>query len=176
MPAETKRKAPRAADALEVFRVRAEARAHLYAAGELDLIAAVDVLQDAAIATGLRDQIGQDGAQAIIAAAFASSLDEVNLAAQRLDAAAATYDDNPDDDHAGLTHSFARLSTALHVEHNSSSSSPGAAVFHTAASTLTAAEYLIKQNDPARIRAWLAHRSIREVEAIWQHIKQKGGT
>ena len=34
--------------ALEVFRARTEARAHLYAAGELELHETVDVLQDAA--------------------------------------------------------------------------------------------------------------------------------
>lgn len=57
--------------ALEVFRARAEARAHLYAAGKLDLHAAVDVLQDAAMATRLVEQIGQDAVQQILAEAFA---------------------------------------------------------------------------------------------------------
>jgi hypothetical protein len=70
------RKAPsEPVDALEVFRARAEARAHLYATGEFDLLTAVDVLQDAAIASGLLDQIGQHAVQAIIAAAFAPALD-----------------------------------------------------------------------------------------------------
>jgi hypothetical protein len=56
--------------ALEVFRARAEARAHLHAAGELDLHRAVDVLQDAAERTGLVTSLGQDGVQALMTNAF----------------------------------------------------------------------------------------------------------
>jgi hypothetical protein len=58
--------------ALEVFRARAEARAHLYAAGELELHETVDVLQDAAERTGLVTSLGQDAVQALMAAAFAN--------------------------------------------------------------------------------------------------------
>jgi hypothetical protein len=53
-----------------VFRARAEARAALYKAGELDLHEAVDALQETAITSGLVDQIGQDAVQAIMAKAF----------------------------------------------------------------------------------------------------------
>jgi hypothetical protein len=39
--------------------------------------------------------------------------------------------------------------------------------------TFAAAEYLIKQNDPARLRLWLAKRSIAERRAIEQHLREK---
>jgi hypothetical protein len=54
----------------DAFRARAEARAALYKAGELDLHEAVDALQETAITRGLVDQIGQDAVQAIMARAF----------------------------------------------------------------------------------------------------------
>jgi len=56
---------------VDAFRLRAEARAMLYAAGEYSLIEAVDELQASAEASGLVAGIGQDEVQAIIAAAFA---------------------------------------------------------------------------------------------------------
>jgi hypothetical protein len=55
---------------LTVFRARCEARALLFAAGELDLHDAVDALQRGAVANGLVREIGQDEVQRIIAAAF----------------------------------------------------------------------------------------------------------
>jgi hypothetical protein len=54
----------------DVFRARCEARALLYVVRQLDLHEAVDALQRDAIASGLVRQIGQDAAQAIMAAAF----------------------------------------------------------------------------------------------------------
>lgn len=55
--------------AVDIFAARCEARAILYAVGELELHEAVDVLQDAA-RTGLVAVIGQDAVQDIIADAF----------------------------------------------------------------------------------------------------------
>ena len=55
----------------EIFRLRAEARATLWAAGELDLHEAVDPLQHDAVESGLVASIGQDAVQAIMSAAFA---------------------------------------------------------------------------------------------------------
>jgi hypothetical protein len=57
---------------MDFFRARAEARAALYAAGELDLIESVDQLQSDAVEAGLVDAHGQDGIQAIIAEAFSA--------------------------------------------------------------------------------------------------------
>jgi hypothetical protein len=56
--------------AIAVFAARCEARAILYAVGELDLHDAIDVLQEAAIRTGLVAAIGQHAVQEIMAAAF----------------------------------------------------------------------------------------------------------
>jgi hypothetical protein len=64
-------------DPLEVFRLRAWARATLYQAGELDLLDAVDVLQADAESGGLVAALGQDWIQSILAAAFAGA--EVDL-------------------------------------------------------------------------------------------------
>jgi len=56
--------------AADKFRARYEARAILYAAGELDLREAIDTLQADAVASGLVAEIGQNAVQAIMAAAF----------------------------------------------------------------------------------------------------------
>jgi hypothetical protein len=53
-----------------VFRTRCLAAANEYAVGKVDLISAVDQLQDFAFTCGVVDQIGQDQIQAIIAEAF----------------------------------------------------------------------------------------------------------
>jgi hypothetical protein len=58
------------ASTLAVFIARAEARAFLWQAGELELHQAVDELQAAAERDGLVAEIGQDGVQAIVAKAF----------------------------------------------------------------------------------------------------------
>lgn len=42
-----------------------------------------------------------------------------------------------------------------------------------AASTLQAAEHLLQQKDPQRLRAWLAKRSAEEFEAIHQYFRNK---
>jgi hypothetical protein len=57
--------------ALDMFRARCEARAHLWAVGEIDELAdAADALQEHAIKHGLVKAIGQDAVQAIMADAF----------------------------------------------------------------------------------------------------------
>ena len=58
-------------DPLAVFKARAEARAILWAACEIDLHEAVDVLQ-AEPSTGLVAGLGQDAVQRILADAFHS--------------------------------------------------------------------------------------------------------
>jgi hypothetical protein len=59
-----------APSALETFIARCEAHARRYAAGEIELLDAVDALQNYATAFGLVDELGQDEAQRIIADAF----------------------------------------------------------------------------------------------------------
>jgi hypothetical protein len=56
--------------ALEVFIARAEARALLWQAGELDLHDAADALQAAAVRDGLVTLLGQDAVQHILRDAF----------------------------------------------------------------------------------------------------------
>jgi hypothetical protein len=60
------------ANPVEVFTARCEARALLFANGEMSLRDAVDELQNAAVGHGLIDLIGQDAVQAIMGAAFAA--------------------------------------------------------------------------------------------------------
>jgi hypothetical protein len=68
----------RAITPADVFRARAEARALLWRAGELDLHDAVDGLQHAA-ERALVAGLGQDAVQAIIAAAFAAVRDDLDV-------------------------------------------------------------------------------------------------
>jgi hypothetical protein len=56
---------------LLVLQARAEARALLYATCEFDLEAAVQPLLQYALASGIVDQVGADGAFAIVKQAFA---------------------------------------------------------------------------------------------------------
>jgi hypothetical protein len=83
---------------LEVFIVRCRARALLFEAAEFDFYEAVDVLQEAAVATGLVDSIGQDEVQRIIATAFAPA-DPVDVIDQR---------EEDDDEYGGLSFTFAQ--------------------------------------------------------------------
>jgi hypothetical protein len=76
MTAAAKRATAARPDPLAAFRARSEARAILWAVGELDLHEAVDVLQATAERDGLVDQLGQDEVQAIIAEAFQKVRDE----------------------------------------------------------------------------------------------------
>jgi hypothetical protein len=61
-----------APDPLEVFRLRCDARAHLYVEGLLDLHDAVDELQASAERDGLVVHIGQDAVQVVMGTAFAA--------------------------------------------------------------------------------------------------------
>lgn len=83
--------APRRADPLEVFEVRAAVRAYLITVGEDDFHQAVDDLQAAAERTGLISRYGQDLVQGILADAFAPFRD----ALVALDDAAAIETDAP---------------------------------------------------------------------------------
>jgi hypothetical protein len=60
---------------LTIFTARADARALLWQAGELNLHDAVDELQAAAAASGLVAQLGQDAVQSVMAKAFTAVRD-----------------------------------------------------------------------------------------------------
>jgi hypothetical protein len=70
MSAAAARKPVAVLDPLEVFEIRAWARATLWQAGEFNLHEAVDELQAAAVRAGLIEQIGQDEVQHILRDAF----------------------------------------------------------------------------------------------------------
>ena len=133
------RKPSPAPSPVEIFNLRCEARAILVEACLFDLQEAVDGLQEAAVASGLVDDLGQDAVQKMMAEAFA----DVPRAGQ-LEADIRAIAD--------------RLETMPRTR-------PGAAP-----STLQAAEYLIQQKDPARLKAWLAKHSRAERIAINKHI------
>jgi len=44
---------------------------------------------------------------------------------------------------------------------------------HVAASTLAAAEYLVRENDPERLHTWLAKHTAEERAAIQKHLEAK---
>jgi hypothetical protein len=71
-------------DPVAVFIARAEARALLYAAGELSLHESVDKLQTDAERDGLVATIGQDAVQTIMAAALAAVRDDSPLVPDEL--------------------------------------------------------------------------------------------
>jgi hypothetical protein len=64
-------------DLVEVFTLRAEALARLYADSEIDLRTAVDELQQSLEVNGLIAAIGQDAVQAIMSEAFAAARDDL---------------------------------------------------------------------------------------------------
>lgn len=119
---------------LLVLQARAEARAMLYAVGELSLQDAVDGCQQAAEAYGLVAEVGQDKVQEIIAEAFA---------------AVRATDMVPDP-----------------IENWEQ-------VGRAAESTIAAAEYLFKQNDPKRWAEWLAKHSEAEQADILKRIERR---
>jgi hypothetical protein len=127
--------------AIEVFEARCWARAELFAIGEYDLHEAVDVLQEAAVASGLVAKIGQDQVQEMIAEAFAKvRADEVAI--------------EPD---FVCAHKIEPL--------------PDVRPLRTATSTLEAAAWLAFQvKDAERWRAWLDRHSATECADIVEHL------
>lgn len=63
----------RAARQLELFAHRCFDFSDQVAAGKVDFLDAVDVLQDAAVASGLEAAVGMDVVQAVMCAAFANA-------------------------------------------------------------------------------------------------------
>jgi hypothetical protein len=149
--------AKRLADPVEVFIARCDARAMLYAACELELHEAVDVLQAAAVATGVVDSIGQDEVQRIMADAFAPvrAADEAagaryELALEQI--AESWFEQPPEskgapDEYSGLSYSFA------------------------CACRLSDAAYLVKQGDSERLDRWLWERTECERAGIIAHLR-----
>jgi len=129
----------------EIFSGRCEVRAILCEAAKLTLHEAVDVLQRDAECDGLVDMLGQDAVQAMIAEAFGPVASATNAAPQN----------------KNLTNSNAdKMWTAA----NAASRLP--------ASTIAAADYLVRLKDGGRLRAWLARHSRAERIGIIKHIRR----
>ena len=86
---------------IEIFRERCEARALLWACGQLHLHVAVDVLQQWAVEQGLVKEIGQDAVQGLMVEAFAALRDDLPRAEKKKPPA--------DDEYDGLSSTFAKL-------------------------------------------------------------------
>jgi hypothetical protein len=125
-----------AISAEDIFCLRCWARATLFAAGEFDLHAAVDVLQEDAERSGLIEQCGQDFVQRMMADAF-HSVHGIEQQPFHVKQFSKTVDKN--------------LSDAKSV---------------LPVSTVRAVEFLIQQNDPKRLRSWLAKHTRAERLAI----------
>ena len=173
-------------DPLDVFTLRAWARARLWQVGEIDLHEAVDELQAAAEASGLVAKLGQDRVQAVMARAFAAVRDDLPT---EQDMMADPIEAEPGWREAAAEYHKDRASTLI-VEigperlerargllaDDVSLVRTWAAVnkpTHVAASTLQAAEFLLQQKDPARMRSWLDQCSTQDREAILRHLEQR---
>jgi hypothetical protein len=136
-------------DPLAVFETQCARWATAYAEGRATLQRVADLLE----ALAPLDMSAAD-AQRIIADAITAAT------------ASAVDPGDDDDDYAGLTGSFARLCRAADAEAEKQHRSRAKLVPHVAASTLDAARFLIQQNDPARLKAWLLAHGKRERAAI----------
>jgi hypothetical protein len=187
--------------ALAVFIARAEARALLWKCGELTLHNAIDELWADAERDGLLAKFGPDEVQRLLADAFAKVRDD--LPVRNLTADIAKSADNDDvavrnltaaDDYDGLSSSFAALCRAADEKQRRKPPDPHLERLRTlmdddvslertwhelnkpigaAASTLQAAEFLVQQKDPPRLRSWLDNHTAQEREAILQHLEQR---
>jgi hypothetical protein len=169
------------ADPVEVFGLRCNARARLYASGEIDLHTAVDELQQAAEANGLVATIGQDAIQVIISTAFGAVRDDLprddydgSTFAALCDAADEKQRRKPVDARTERTRALMDDDISLErAWHELNKRAPG----DVPIATLYAAEYLaFQQNDLQRLKDWLAPRSPKDVAAIRKHLSKRGSS
>jgi hypothetical protein len=142
------------------FCQRCETVALQYLGGEIPLLDAVDSLQDCAVAFELDLTLGQDAVQAIMATVFAA------MRRQRADAAW----NCPGWQQAAIEYHHDRGEKILIVE-PVTKRPPNEA--WAAKSTLKAAAYLIRENNPKRFEAWLLRHSAAERAAIAEHINEE---
>jgi hypothetical protein len=181
--AAAKRAAPTARpSALDVFIARAEARALLWQAGELDLHTAVDELWADAKRDGLVAKLGPDKVQELLANAFAPVRDD--LAEEEIAAIPAI---------SSADKTFAELCRAADARHADEPLDPDVARMRRLLSddvsleraqgelssddipraTLKAADYLFRLGDMARWRKWFDRHSAPERAAILQHLERR---
>jgi hypothetical protein len=144
---------------LKVFIARAEARAQLWFNGEIDLHTAVDELWAAAVRDGLVAKLGADEVQQRLADTFAPFRDDLprhedvvpDPIGEDEDKGSNTTFISVDDEYDGLPSTFAKACREADAEQ-----------------VLRAAEFLIRQKDPAKLRAWLSKYTAQECEALLQ--------
>jgi hypothetical protein len=177
-----------AIDAVAVFIARAEARALLWAAGEIDLHTAVDELWADAVRDGLTAKPGIDKVQRLLADAFAPVRDDLPTS----DEPPTAFADEASWREAAIEYHQDRAGRTLVVElaperlarvrrlmadevtferawHEVNERPPS----DVPIATLHAAEFLLQQNDPQRFKAWLARHSEAERAAILKHLEQR---
>jgi hypothetical protein len=174
-----------------VFVARAEARALLWASGEIDLHTAIDELWADAVRDGLVAKLGVDEVQRLLSDAFAPVRDDL----PRAD----TDETNvPDENNTSTVEdsTFAaacrkadekqfrkprdpRIERARTLMDDDVSHERAWREFGTRApgdvpiATLYTAEFLVQQNDPQRFKAWLARHSHAERQAIRKHLSKR---
>jgi hypothetical protein len=137
--------AQRLADPIEVYGALCRSRSYRYVTGELTLHESVDYLQAAATKLALVDTIGQDAVQEIIAAVF-GPIREARKRVETDQWSDSTADRN-------RIHPRSKAQDA-----------------HVAASTLAAAELLVRGGDANRLHEWLLAHADAERSAIVRHI------
>jgi hypothetical protein len=150
----------RHADPIEVFTARCQARALLFTAGELDLQSAVDVLQIAAESTGLVTLLGQDRVQELMARAFALRIEAIESEASAPPA------NEP-------YHLVSRDGVASTAQMQRAYDRTLARLFdhRPPTSTVDALHYILRQNDPERLRRFIAARRTQTRNQIRAHLK-----
>jgi hypothetical protein len=167
MTAPLRQQRPQVTDPLASFIARAKAKTLAWKAGEISLHDAVDGLQQAAEAFGLVIELGQDAVQAIMVEAFAPERDDLPrddydgstfaAACREADEKQRRKAENPHLDDVSIESAWHHLSRPLGVP----------------IATLWTAEFLLQQNDPARLKAWLARHSREQRNAIRKHLQNK---
>jgi hypothetical protein len=189
-------------DPLAVFVARSEARATLWAVGELSLHVAVDELWHAAVRDGLVAKLGADKVQQLLADVFAPVRDDLavtNVTAERAeptedDSSAVTNVTGTDDEYDGLPSSFAKACRRADEKQRRKPPDPHLeklrrlldddvsieSAWHQLSkplgvpiATLWAAEYLVQQGDAERFRRWLDQHSADERACIRRHLEAK---
>jgi hypothetical protein len=180
------------ADPLTVFSARAEAMARAWKAGEILLCDAVDRVQRLAEALGLLlpiGGIGQDEVQRLMVEIFVMAQIFATVPSEGVPAAF------PEDQYEGLSSTFGAACRVADTKQSRKPSDPRTdraralmaedisleRAFNTSApgdvptATGQAAEYLVREKDPARMRAWLDRHTVQERDAILQYLERRRG-
>jgi hypothetical protein len=145
---------------LAVFRLRCEARAMLHQVGVLDLHEAVDVLQEYAARSGLVDMIGDEEVQGIMSDAFDCGDCHAELYEAfepELSKKSASYRLVSRDGVATEAEMQVGYTVALRSYRSK---------YGLARAVVDTFKYLVRQNDPGRLREWLAKRPRDEAAAL----------